>query len=215
LKEKLLTLLALDSESGTRAEQAFSAISEMILSGELEPGAIVNEVDLSRRLQMTRGPIREAMMRLEGRKLITREAYQRSRVIEIGPREMREVFEFREGVEGVAARLAALHMSDEKLAHLAARLDARKAGKDPDFDIHWEIASGCGNTRITQTICDEFYYVLRMYRNRSSTNPQRPVEAHEEHRHILRAMQARDAELAESRMRKHIREAELNLATLL
>jgi DNA-binding GntR family transcriptional regulator len=202
-------------EGSTRAEQAFSAISAMILSGELEPGAVVNEVDLSRRLAMTRGPIREAMMRLEGRKLIVREAYQRSRVIEIGSKEMREIFEFREGVEGVATRLAAQRMSDEKLASLAVGLEDRKAGRNPGFDLHWEIANGCGNARVTQTLCDEIYYVLRMCRNRSSINPKRPVDAYEEHKGIVRAMQARDGELAESRMRKHIREAELNLATLL
>lgn len=210
-----MTLIESLEAEGTRAEQAFSAISGMILSGDLEPGAVVNEVDLSRRLSMTRGPIREALMRLEGRKLITREAYQRARVVEFGPRQMLEVFEFREGVEGMATRLAAQHMSDETLANLAARLDAKQAGKDPGFDIHWEIASGCGNTRIRQTLCDEIYYILRMYRNRSITNPKRPIESYEEHKHILRAMTARDGELAESRMRKHIREAELNLATLL
>ena len=213
--DEVLTLERADDGEATLAERAFSIVGSMILDGDLAPGEVINEADMARRLSMTRGPVREALLRLEGRKLITREAYQRARVVELGPRQMKEIFEFREGVESVACRLATLNMSDESLLALEARLEAKKLGQDPGFDLHWEVASACGNTRVAKTLCDEIYHLVRMYRRRSVTNPQRPEESYAEHRHIVRAMLARDAELAESRMRMHIRVAASNLANLL
>lgn len=213
--DKVLALATEESSDATLAERAFSAIVAMVLDGTLAPGVAVNEVDLSRRLAMTRGPVREAILRLQGRKLLTREPYQRARVVELGPQQMKEIFEFREAVEGVATRLATENMSDEALARLRERLEAKKRGEDLEFDLHWEIAQGCGNSRIAETLCDEIYHLLRMYRRVSTTNPERTGVTPDEHMHIVRAMIARDGELAESRMRKHIRKAADNLASLL
>jgi DNA-binding GntR family transcriptional regulator len=70
--------------------------------------------------------------------------------------------------------------------------------------LHVRIAEGCGNDRIRRLLCDELYHLLRLYRARSGDQPGRREDAFSEHWQILRAMRARDADLAESLMRTHI-----------
>lgn len=199
----------------TLAEQAYSAIIDFILDGTLAPGAIANEVELARRLSMSRGPVREALRRLEGRKLVTREAFQRARIVTLGPSEAREIFEFREGLETVACRLATGLISPEALDDFANRLEKAAQGEGTAFDLHLEIARHCGNTRIMEFLTHDLYDLLRIFRKRSGTSDGRGRRAFEEHWQIVRAMKARDAELAESLMRSHIRRATEHLVRVL
>ncbi|MBB4287378.1 GntR family transcriptional regulator [Roseospira goensis] len=212
----------MSSEQQTLAEKAFESIYAMIMSGALPLGGIVNEVALSHTLEIGRGPVREAVQRLQGLRLVTREPYMRARVVSLSVRDMVEIFQLREAAEGMAARLAATHMSDAEIAALIERFERRRAGlpgpdgETPDvFDVHVRIAEGSGNSRIRHLLCEELYHLLRLYRRRSGALPGRRGEALDEHWQILRALQIRDPALAESLMRSHIsRATELLLATL-
>jgi len=124
----------------------------------------------------------------------------------------------REAAEGMACRLAALNMSDERLAALARNLEVQRPGargrrstKDRGLDLHSLIARGCGNSRIEQLLCGELYHLLRLYRRRSGDTPGRRDQAFAEHWQIVRALQARDPDLAESLMRSHIARATASL----
>jgi DNA-binding FadR family transcriptional regulator len=135
-----------------------------------------------------------------------------------------EIFELRQAVEGMACRLAAKAMTDKELQTLASEFDrtrvddtsaAGRTGEREAFDLHVRIAEGCGNQRISQLLCQDLYHLLRIYRFRSGSAPGRRKQAFEEHWQIIRAMQARDADLAESLMRSHIQRAtDLLLASL-
>lgn len=192
----------------TLAEQALTAITDLILSGELSLGSVVNEAELARRLNMSRGPIREAIRRLQGRNLVVRRPYQKARVIDFGLREIREIFELREALEGVACRLATQVMSDAELQKLADGIDAaRLSNTRPSLDLHAEIARRCGNERVMNLLLNDLYYLLALYRRRAGDLPGRRPQAQGEHWQIVRAMMSRDAELAESLMRAHVRRA--------
>lgn len=198
-------------EQKTLADQAFAQIYELIMTGELPLGGIVNEVTLSQRFNISRGPVREAVQRLQGLRLITREPYMRARVVSLSQHDLVEIFQLREAVEGMACRLATLNMSDEGLDALIGDLDAVKRGSPqrvgPDgepFDLHGRIAAGCGNARIRHLLTEELYHLLRIYRRRSGESPGRREQAFDEHWQIVRAMHNRDADLAESLMRSHI-----------
>jgi DNA-binding GntR family transcriptional regulator len=193
-------------ERDTLADQVLQLVLGKIVQGELRPGDVVNEVDLARQLSVSRGPVREAIRRLEGRKLVTCSPFQRTRVVSLGVAEIREVFEMREGLEAISTRLACQRMSDEELGQLMASVEA--AGREGrDFDIHSQIAMHCGNGRIREALCEELYYLLRLYRKQSGDAPGRRLEAREEHWQIVAAMKQRNAALAESLMRSHIRRA--------
>ncbi|MDO9442942.1 MAG: GntR family transcriptional regulator [Beijerinckiaceae bacterium] len=199
--------------SNTLAERVLQDVLDRIASGAFQPGSVINEVDLARRLAVSRGPVREAMRRLEGRKLIARSPFTKARVVSLGPAEIREIFEMREGLEGMATRLACAHMSDDSLRALVGAVES--AGQAPNvFDLHRHIAENCGNRRIRDLLCDELYYLLRMYRRQSGDSPGRRAEASEEHWQIASAMQQRNGPLAESLMRAHIRRATEHLAAI-
>jgi DNA-binding GntR family transcriptional regulator len=199
---------------GTLAEQAYAHIFEMILNGDLASGAVLNEVELARRLDVSRGPVREAVRRLEGRKLVTREPQQKARVMRLGPTEAKELFEFREGLECVACRLATGILGDAEYDEFEARLEAQRHG-GAKFDLHRAIAERCGNSRIAEFLTGDLYDLLRIYRRWSGAVPGRGEDAFTEHWQIVRAMRSRDAVLAESLMRSHVQRATKQIADLL
>ncbi len=200
-------LSTLDAERDTLADRVMQDVLGRIRTGELQPGSVLNEVELSRRHAVSRGPVREAIRRLEGRKLVVCAPFMRTRIVALGADEIREVFETREALEGMATRLACERMSDADLALLVKR--TREPAQD--FDIHTEIARACGNSRIRALLCDELYDLLRLYRRQSGQQPGRRAEAAEEHWQIAIAMEQRNSALAESLMRSHIRRATARL----
>lgn len=209
------------NDSRTLADQAFDSIFGSILNGDLPLGGVVNEVNLAERFQISRGPVREAVRRLQGLRLVTREPYTRARVVSLRRSDVIEIFQLREAAEGMACRLAAQYMpaadtqrlaDDLEQAHSAFRNGPRTAGNEtPHLDVHMRIADGCGNKRIRHLLCDELYHLLRIYRARSGARPGRREQAFDEHWQIVRAIQLGDPDLAESLMRTHIRRATQSL----
>eukprot|EP00873_Tetraselmis_striata_P025741 jgi/Tetstr1/446005/TSEL_033607.t1 len=80
---------------------------------------------------------------------------------------MIEIFQLREAVEGMSVRLATQAMSDSDLDRLLADFSDALENKDgPALDVHVRIAEASGNSRIRSLLCDELYYLLRLYRAR-------------------------------------------------
>jgi DNA-binding GntR family transcriptional regulator len=205
---------------GPLAEAVFHTLLTKIYDGRLQVGALLNEAALADEFRVSRGPVREAIRRLQGFQLVTREPYQRARVVTLTEESVRQLFEVRMALEGLACNLAAQRMSDTELQQIAVDLDAyrtrvvapgatppRGSGEQKAFDFHERIVRGCGNARIADMLCGDMYHLLRIYRKRSGAVPDRRAQAHQEHWQILRALQARDGELAESLMRAHIARA--------
>ena len=198
------------------AEQIFRALLDRIYLGDLQPGSPVNEAALAAEFEVSRGPVREAVRRLQGIQLITREPYLKARVTSLDAATARELFEMRMALEGVACNLAATRMSDEDVQTVMSELDgdrqARRMADDGSaprrvFDFHERIVRSCGNQRIIGMLCGDLYHLLRLYRRRSGGRPERKEDAYREHWQILRAIQLRDGPLAESLMRTHIERA--------
>jgi DNA-binding GntR family transcriptional regulator len=202
------------------ANEAFGKLVAAITSGEFSPGERLSEAELARQLGISRGPLREALGRLEGR-LVTRTPRIGVRVIAFERDDLEQLFFVREALEGMAARLAATHMTDGQLEQLDALLrqhavlpdlaaGAAYPQRSTDEDFHFAIAKAARSERIEQLLLDEVYYQLRLHRLRSSTRPGRAKAAFEEHRAILQALQARNPDAAEAAMRTHIRNARMS-----
>src|SRR5215475_5666263 len=110
----------------TLADRVFDAIVEAIVQGRIAPGETINEVNLSTRLGVSRAPLREAIFRLEAKGLVDRVPHLGARVVELQPRDLEELFLIREGLEGMAARLAAVAMSGKDLDALEQSLAAHR-----------------------------------------------------------------------------------------
>lgn len=203
-------------QSKTLVDDVFDRILFKVIDGQIPPGGAVNELSLAAEFNVSRGPVREAVKRLQGTGLITKEPYLKARVINLTVSDMIQIFQLREAVEAMSVKLATLTMSSAEIDDLLADFTNVKGSVEkPALDIHVRIAEGSGNERIRSLLCDELYYLLRLYRVQSGRMPGRKETAYSEHWQILRAMKARDPDLAESLMRAHISRATQTLQNLL
>jgi DNA-binding GntR family transcriptional regulator len=210
---------------GPLAETIFQSLVTQIYNGQLAAGTELKEATLADEYGVSRGPVREAVRRLQGFQLVTREPYQRARVVQLTPDFVRQLFEVRMALEGMACNLAAQRMSDEELRRIGDGLEAFRSravaadavsgapAEEKVFDFHESIVRGCGNERIVEMLCGDMYHLLRIYRKRSGALPERKGQPFQEHWQILRALQVRDGALAESLMRSHIGRANEMLVT--
>ena len=202
-------------EAPTLARRTFDSIKSDIIDGELPQGSKIVESDLALKYGISRGPLREAIHRLEQIKLIVRVPHAGSRVVRLDSKMMEDIYVAREALEGMAARLAARLMTDTEVAALLDLLDQHEAaiaetdGKayfqhEGDIDFHFRIAAASRNGWILENLNGELYQLIRMCRRQSGQVPARAPAALAQHRQIASAIAARDEELAEILMRRHI-----------
>src|SRR5680860_888449 len=140
------------SQTYTRADEAFDCLQTAIVKGDLAPGDKIGELELCSRFELTRGPLREALGRLESRGLLVRRPHAGVKVVSVSASELVELYHIREVMEGLAARQAAERMTDQEIADLQATLDTHEAMIDEargqayyqaegDYDFHHRIAT--------------------------------------------------------------------------
>jgi len=204
--------------ASTLADNVFEQLRTAIVKGHLPPGSKVNEPQLSKQYGISRGPLREAIRRLEGCKLVEITPNIGAKVVSLNSEQAVEIYEIRESLEGLACRLAAEKASEvdcrnlrDLLANHEQQIQSENGRlyyqKEGDLDFHYLIVQLSGNTRLFNLLCDELYHLLRLYRVQTSSSPSRPVQAFKEHHQIVDAIEASDGELAELLMRRHIASA--------
>ena len=182
--------------SRTIAQEISDILVHDIVTGVLPQGSKISEPELSRHYKVGRGPLREAILRLEGMGLAIRAAHVGARVVTLTPSDLCDIFVVREALEGMAARQAAVSMSNSELNELEqllvehARYIQRHDGREyieqeGDYDFHYRIIQGSKNQRLIQSLCNELYHLVRLYRQ-SRGRQARPERALEEHRAILK-----------------------------
>lgn len=215
-----------DTTVATRADSAFLQLRTAIIKGELPPGSKINEPQLSKGYGVSRGPLREAIRRLEGCKLVEIKANSGAKVISLNSEQAIEIYEIREVLESLACGLAAEQASPGDCQQLRALLDHHEQQirsddwqayiqKEGDLDFHYKIVQLSGNRRLFQLLCEELYYLLRLYRHQTGSQPSRPEQAFSEHHRIVDAIEAGDRELAELLMKRHIASARKTLLSQL
>ena len=211
--------------STTLADHLLESLQKAIVEGDLEPGTKLREPELARSFGTSRGPLRDALRRLEARRLVISTPNAGARVTSLSAHQLIELYQVREALEGMTCRLAATHMSDEQIEQLDALLGRHEealnnAGgrryfrQEGDLDFHYRIADGCGNALLRSSVCVDYYPLMRMYRHKFSAHKGRPARALAEHRRIWSALADRDGELAEILMRRHINAARQTIKNL-
>lgn len=199
----------------TLSERVFHTLKEAIVAGELPQGSKVTEDELATQYGISRGPLREAIRRLESLRLLVRVPRAGMRVVTLSSEMMEEIYTIREALEGMSARLAATRMTDVEIEELRQLLIKHENNikqsegkeyfqREGDLDFHFCIARSSNNQWLMQLLSNELYQLLRMCRHRSSQTPERPIKALNEHKQIVEAIAQRDPELAEILMRRHI-----------
>jgi DNA-binding GntR family transcriptional regulator len=212
----------LHTPNSTLAEQVLHAIQAAIVDGDLAPGSKLKEPDLARAYGTSRGPLREAIRQLEARGLVQLTPHAGARVTDLSVKQLLDIYELREALEGMACRLAADRLTPVDIAEMRQLLERHSAAvedkngreyfrQEGDLDFHFRIAQASGNEVIAKVLCEDLYHLMRMYRYKFSLVPNRPVAALKEHWRIMDALAEGDGELAELLMRRHIRAVRQNI----
>jgi DNA-binding GntR family transcriptional regulator len=198
------------------ADRVFDQLRRAIIAGDIPAGSKLSEPVLAERFAVSRGPLREAIGRLESTNLVERRPNVGARVVTLSNAGLLEIYQVREALEGMAARLAAERMGDEAIQDLKDLMDQHRRDvardfwqayfqQEGDLDFHYRIVIGSGNRRMIRILCDDLYHLARMYRCQFGMKSDRARDALREHELIVDAIADRDGELAEWLMRRHVR----------
>ncbi len=191
----------------TMQEIVYDTIREAIQNGRYVPGRRLVADELAQELGTSRMPVREALRRLEVIGLVNITPHRCAVVSELSAEEIVEIYHMRAVLEGLAARLAAPRLTSEEFERLDALLDHMgqiAQGAAPDLeaalrvnrDFHLAIWGAAAAPRLHEMLVN-LYDASNRFRNISIGLPGRLGQVIEEHRHILRALAARDAVAAE------------------
>ena len=211
---------ALIEQAITGADKTFFQMRSDIVEGEIEAGSKLSETELSTKYGVSRAVVREAINRLESCHLVERKPNIGARVVALTPEGLIQLYQARESLEGMAARLAAKNMTDEEIEQLNELLDTHfqevKGGETyyqeaGDVDFHYRIILGSKNKHLISLLVNGLYHLIRMYRVQLGMAGPRVSTAFDEHKNIVKAIRNRDEELAEMLMRRHILYTQQNI----
>ncbi|MDA8197558.1 MAG: GntR family transcriptional regulator [Actinomycetota bacterium] len=199
--------------AGLRAsEVAYHKIREMILKLDFEPGTVINEISLSKELELGRMPVREGLAKLAADRLVIIAPRRGAIVAPISLEHVADLFDAREAVESGIANVAARKLQSESLASLSelvARTEESRGHFDyeqfllDDFEIHLMLARLVNNSMLEDVAERLLSHNLRFWRSFYRVRP-----SHESsmisHRDLLDCLVAKDAKGAEEAMRSHI-----------
>ncbi len=203
--------------------EIYEEIKRAVLSGDLPPGTILGEAELSRRWSVSRTPVREALRQLEQEDVITWTPRRGAAVAPVTVKSLRDVVELRQAMEALSVRLAAQRCSRADVAELQAILDgidqahARgdiQATIELDDAFHRRIALASGNQLLAAS-AGRLLDRVRFARSMARHIPGRQEEFQVEHTRILEAIAAHDAGAAERAMSEHVERSRARLIEML
>lgn len=215
-----MSVTAGNSNGSTLRQTAYQAIRRRIIQAELEPGAPLSENQLAAALGISRTPIRESLQMLEREGLVRVIPQRGAYVAELSTQDIFEIYQIREQLESLAARIAAERLTEGDLAelhHLVERMGQPgnpldgEAVTDADMRLHRLIVSTTKNRRLEQILgtLDDQVHRLRCLTMRylSQPNGGRPSDSVAEHAAIVQALRSRNPAEAERAMRRHLQRA--------
>jgi DNA-binding GntR family transcriptional regulator len=187
---------------------AYEFITDAISRGELKPGASITEEWIGNQLNMSRTPVREAIIRLQIDGFITI-VNKRAMITPINPVDIQEIFQLRLLFEPYAAAACVGTINREKVTEIK-KFTEELYGKKSDVtfsinihDLHNLIIESTRNKRLI-AISKNFQGQITRLLNVSGRIPGRIAHSLEEHLTIIDAILAGDRMMAESSMRAHI-----------
>ena len=200
----------------------FKTLRQAILRGELQPGERLMEIALSKKLGVSRTPIREAIRMLELEGLVLMIPRKGAEVAGITEKNLRDTLEVRRALEELAIELSCTKITDEELNELEQAeeefvdsienkdiIDIARA----DEKFHDIIFTSTGNDKLVQMINnlrEQMYRYRLEYVKAEATRNQ----LMEEHEMILKALKSRDKSEAKRIIAEHINNQEVNVSKI-
>lgn len=203
------------------ADKVFEQLESDILTGNYKQGELLTEAGLSREMNVSRTPIREAIRRLEQEDLV-RETPKGHVVTGISEQDICDIYDIRLMIEGEATAKCAKIVSDEILEKMrevielqefyTEKCDAEKI-KTVDTSFHELIYYNCGS-QVYGTILSTLHRKVQLGRKTSFSCAERAKQAVNEHREIYSALACHNEALSKALAIKHINNAKISIMRL-
>ncbi|MBL1075568.1 GntR family transcriptional regulator [Nocardia sp. 2] len=188
-------------------------LRQLVLSGELEPGAPLSVLALAARLGVSRSPVREAVQQLIYEGLAVTVPHAGARVAVVDDAQIRDVLAVRAVLDGLAAAGAATRLTESDLGKLTKMLSAQqdnlRDNADPardvalDLEFHTFIRDHSGNPTLATELA-RLEAQAHLYRGDLWRHPRNRSTALREHRRILEALESGHPDLARCAAEAHV-----------
>ena len=194
-------------------------IRDLIVSFHIKPGEQLNELELIKKMGVSRSPLREAFRLLEAEGFVVRHWGRGVFVREVTANDVHELFPIRAVLEGLAAELAASRLTEKELKNLGritekmeevAKAGDTRAYARLNFDFQKEIVKGARNKRLEEMIKNQgqqsmWFFFATLYFKKSLNF------AMTGHREIYLALKKKDGKLASECIKNHINDGAMQI----
>ena len=199
----------------TLSDYVADRLREAILTGHLKPGQRIVEHEIAEAMQVSRGPVRDALRELESERLVARHPHKGTFVAWLNLRDAEEIYSLREALEGLAVAYAIKYATDEQLAELdeiVSTMVARRGGNytqqeatDIDLEFHDTLCRISGHSRVLMAWRAVRAQVRLLILSHRTLQPadfrERAVDWHQQ---LATALRQRDVDLARAVLHTHL-----------
>ncbi len=208
-------LLALD-QVGTLSGRTTDLLRERIVAGDFRLGERLVESRIAQQLQISRGPVRDALKQLRAEGLVREEPRRGFFIVDLTVEDLREIYELRAAIEGRAARLVILGRDPsafEELREILSRLrratdeNDRSAFTRLDLAFHEKLCSLSGNSKLHRVFVGYAAVLGMLFRlevDRIYTSQASLESLWRDHKVLLEAIESLDVRLAEEACDEHL-----------
>lgn len=205
-------------KSVSLADQVFEKLEKDILCGKYQPGEVITELRLSEELGVSRTPVREALRRLRHEHIVE-ETGKGAVVLGITKEDINDIYDIRLKIEGMVVRRAVANMTPERIKELREALDMQEFYltkdnheylRNMDSQFH-ELIYKFSDSNTFDEILNLLHKKAMKYRRVSLGSPHRAQDSVAEHKAVLAAIEAGDADRAEELMIQHVNNARANI----
>jgi DNA-binding GntR family transcriptional regulator len=200
-------------------EEVAELLRQRIFKRELEPGSWIDELSIAKAFGISRTPLREALKVLATEGLVTMKVRRGAYVTEVSKTDLTDIYHLLSLLESDAAGVVATKATDAELAELQALHKQLEAAANPDNvgktdeantelffalneQFHMRLLAIANNRWRDQMVAD-LRKVMKLNRHNSLLKTGRIAKSLAEHRAIMDALLARDAQRTQQRMREH------------
>lgn len=202
---------------------AYKALYQAIVSGELKLGAMYREKELANYLHISRTPVREALLELSAKGLVTFLPRKGVRINQFDRQDFNEIFELRKALELTAAEKVASSAETDDISRLERMLQEQEEyaeGRDlvgflqKDREFHALLSQLSDNRRL-MSASEELRDLIRIMGAYSLISQDRVEEVLTEHRNLLQGIVQADPQKAHEKMRDHLDKTRESLERIL
>jgi GntR family transcriptional regulator, gluconate operon transcriptional repressor len=207
----------------TLSDRTTELLRERILAGDFGLGERLVEAKIARQLQISRGPVREALRQLRAEGLVREEPHRGVFVVDLTVDDVREIYELRAAIEGRAVRLIITNRDFAALEELRGTLRQLKQAADQgdrnlftqlDLSFHENLCLLSGNGRLHRVFVSYASVLGLLFKfelSRIYTSQESLENLYEEHERLFEAIESLDAKRAEEACDEHLERARKRL----